>query len=196
MDNKMLEKLKTDLKEAVAMKDIAKIEEIKRILNVSDEQAKYFNDGLTGYPSVDKIWLKYYKDGAEKTANAIPANKTVWDIIEEKLIEYYDIPAIEYFGKVFSRQEFIDSCYTWARTFRAMGVEENEVVPIYGPFVPDICAMVFGLNMIGACPYFLKLAISKEALAEETKDAKIAVVYDGMWANVAEEFSKDRFKNV
>ena len=196
MDNKMLEKLKCDLKEAVIKKDIAKINEIKKILNVSEEQTKYFDNGLTGYPSVDKIWLNYYSDGAEEQANNIPVNKTVWDVIEEKLLEYYDIPALEYFGRIFSKQEFIDLCYTWARTFRAMGVEENEVVPIYGPFVPDICAMVFGLNMIGACPYFLKLAISKKALAEETKESKIAVVYDGMWQNVAEEFSKDKFKNV
>ena len=196
MDSRMLEKLKTDLKEAVARKDIAKIEEIKKILNISEEQAKYFNNGLTGFPSTDRIWLNYYPEGSEELANNIPVNKTVWDVIEEKLLEYYDIPALEYFGRIFSKQEFIDLCYTWARTFRAMGVEENEVVPVYGPFVPDVCAMVFGLNMIGACPYFLKLAISKEALAEETKDSKIAVVYDGMWQNVAEEFSKDRFKNV
>lgn len=196
MDNKMLEKLKCDLKEAVIKKDIAKINEIKKILNVSEEQAKYFSSGLTGYPSVDKIWLNYYRNGAEEQANDIPEGKTIWDIIEEKLIEYYDIPALEYFGKEFSRPEFRDLCYTWARTFRAMGVEKNEVVPIYGPFVPDLCAMVFGLNMIGACPYFLKLAISPEALAEETKDSKIAVVYDGMWANVRDEFSKDKFKNI
>ena len=154
------------------------------------------NEKRTGYPSIDRPWLKYYKDNAEDFANNIPLNKTVWDVIEEKLLEYYDIPALEYFKREFSRQEFIDLCYIWARTFRAMGVEEDEIVPIYGPLVPDIGAMVFGLNMIGACPYFLKLAISKEALAEETKDSKIAVVYDGMWANVANEFMKDRFKKV
>lgn len=196
MDNKLLEKLKHDLKEAIVKKDTDKIEELRKILNIKEEQTTYFNKGLTGYPSVDRIWLKYYQNGAEEQANNIPVNKTVWDVIEQKLLEYYDIPALEYFGRIFSKQEFIDLCYTWARTFRAMGVEENEVVPVYGPFVPDICAMVFGLNMIGACPYFLKLAISKEALAEETKDSKIAVVYDQMWQNVAEEFSKDKFQNV
>ncbi len=189
-------KLKEDLVEAVKNKDNKKIEEIKTILNITKEQEMYFEKGLTGYPSVDKLWLKYYKEGAEDLANNIPINKTLWDVIEEKLLEYYDVPALEYFGKIFSKQEFIDSCYLWARTFRAMGVEENEIVPIYGPVVPDICAMVFGLNMIGASAYFLKLAISKEALEEETRDSKIAVVYDGMWKNVREEFSKDKFKKV
>ena len=196
MNKELYTKLKEDLAEAVRSNDIQKIEEIKKILNIPKEQEAYFSKGLTGYPSVDKVWLKYYKEGAEDLANNIPVNKTVWDVIEEKLLEYYDVPALEYFGKIFSRQEFIDLCYIWARTFRAIGVEENEIVPIYGPVVPDICAMVFGLNIIGASAYFLKLAISKEALEEETKESKIAVVYDGMWQNVREEFAKDKFKKI
>ncbi|MBE5806437.1 MAG: acyl--CoA ligase [Clostridiales bacterium] len=196
MESRMLEMLKRDLADAISKKDINKINEIKTILSMSKEQERYFEKGLTGYPSIDKVWLKYYAQGADEKANNIPVDKTVWDVIEEKLLEFYDYPAIEYFGREFSREEFRNLCYTWARTFRAMGVEENEVVPVYGPFVPDICAMVFALNMIGACPYFLKLAISPEALEEETRDSKVAVVFDGMWQNVANEFSKDKFKKV
>ena len=150
----------------------------------------------TGYPSIDKPWLKYYKEGAEERANNIPKNKTVWDVIEEKLYEHIDIPAIEYFGRVISRKEFIDLVYTWARALKALGVKENEVVPYYGPFFPDVGAMAFAFNMIGACPYFLKLAISPEALAEETKESRIAIVFEDMWQNVSCEFTKDRFDKV
>lgn len=151
---------------------------------------------LTGYPSIDKPWLKYYKEGAEERANDIPKDKTVWDVIEEKLIEYKDIPAIEYFGRAISRPEFIDMVYTWAKAFRAMGVKEGEIVSYYGPFFPDVGAMAFALNMIGACPYFLKLAISPEVLAEETKECKIAIAFEDMWQNVSGEFFKDRFEKV
>ena len=196
MELQVAEMLKKDLVKAIREKNITKIEEICRILHISEDQKEYFGKGLTGFPSIDKVWLDKYAPGAEERANNIPLDKTVWDIIEQKLLEYYDIPAMEYFGKIFSREEFRELCYKWARTFRAMGVEENEIVPVYGPFVPDVCAMVFALNMIGACPYFLKLAITPEALAEETKEAKVAVVYDGMWDNVAEEFIKDKFRAV
>ena len=147
-------------------------------------------------PSEEKVWLKYYKDGAYEKANDIPKNKTVWDVLEEKLFEYYDIPALEYFKREISRADFRDSVYIWARTFRAMGVETDEIVPIYGPFFPDICAMTLALNMIGACPYFLKLAISEEALREETAESKIAIVFDGMWNNVKKVFQDDKFKKV
>ena len=151
---------------------------------------------MTGYPSIDKPWLKYYKEGAEERANDIPKDKTVWDVIEEKLIEHKEIPAIEYFGRVISRPEFIDMVYTWARALKALGVKENEVVPYYGPFFPDIGAMALAFNMIGACAYYLKLAISPEALAEETKESRFAIVFEDMWQNVSGEFSKDRFEKV
>ena len=150
----------------------------------------------TGYPSIDRRQLKHLRKDAEEHVLNMPMDKTMWDVMEEKLNKYSDVPAINYFGTEISRPEFIDLCYTWAKTFKAMGVQEDEIVPVYGPFVPDICAMVFALNMIGAVPYFLKLAISPQSLADETKEAKVAVVYDGMWKNVAGEFSKDKFKKV
>ncbi len=75
-------------------------------------------------------------------------------------------------------------------------MKENEIVAYYGPFMPDVCYMIFALNMIGACPYFLKLAIGPEALAEETQECRIAIVFDQMWENVKDEFSKDRFEKV
>ncbi len=154
------------------------------------------SENLTGYPSIDKPWMKYYKNGADIEANNIPENKTVWDIIEEKLLEYSDVPAIEYFNRSISRKQFIEMVYTWAKAFRVIGIEADEVVSIYSPFFPDICAITLALNMIGACPYFLKMAISPEALAEETKEHRIAIVYDKMWENVSSEFSKDRFEKV
>lgn len=151
---------------------------------------------LTGHASIDKVWLKHFRPEAEASVLDMPTDKTIWDVIEEKLHEHYNVPAINYFGRDISRHEFIDLCYTWAKTFRAMGIQEDEIVPVYGPFVPDICAMTFALNMIGACPYFLKLAISPEALEEECKEAKTAIVFDGMWKNVACEFNKDKYKKV
>ncbi len=150
----------------------------------------------TGYPSIDKPWLKYYEPGAYERATNIPQNKTVWDVIEESLVRDKEVPAIEYFGRKISREEFIAMVYAWAKTFKSLGVKEDEVVPIYGPFVPDVCAMALALNAIGATSYFLKLAISPEALAEETKESRIAVVFDDMWENVCCEFKKDKFEKV
>ncbi|WP_081669957.1 class I adenylate-forming enzyme family protein [Butyrivibrio sp. AE3006] len=116
--------------------------------------------------------------------------------MEKKLNEHTDIPAIEYFGKVISRKEFIENVYLWAKAFRNLGVKEDEIVAYYGPFMPDVCYMIFALNMIGACPYFLKLAISSKVLEEEAKECRIAIVFDQMWENVKGGFTKDKYEKV
>ena len=150
----------------------------------------------SGYPSIDKPWLKYYKSNADAEARNIPENKTIWEVIEESLYNHMDYPAIEYFGRKISRKEFIDNVYLWAKVFKEIGVKEDEIVAYYGPFMPNICFMAFGLNVIGACPYFLKLDISPEALEEETKECRIAIVFDQMWEKVSCEFEKDRFEKI
>lgn len=151
---------------------------------------------LTGYASIDKPWLKYYEPNAFEKANEVPINKTLWDVIEESLIKYKDIPAIEYFKNEISRPDFIESVYTWARALRGLGIEENEIVPIYGTFFPDVFSITCALNLIGATSYFLKLSMSKKDFKIETSEAKHAIVYDGMWNNVKDVFSDDRFKSV
>ena len=93
--------MQEDLAKAIKEKNVEKMLQLKQMLDITDKQASYFEHGLTGYPSIDKVWLKYYQSDAEKKANDIPLNKTVWDVIEDKLYEYYDIPALEYFGKMF-----------------------------------------------------------------------------------------------
>ena len=80
---------------------------------------------MTGYPSIDKPWLKYYKPGAEEAANNIPEGKTVWDVIEEKLLQYKDIPAIEYFGRKIAKPEFIDI----EHKLRHMGSDPSSRLP-------------------------------------------------------------------
>ena len=190
MDKESLQKLRNKI-EQLSLEEEKKRADYLRGLAIGEIQGP-----LTGHASIDKVWLKHFRPEAEAYALDAPTDRTVWDLIEEKLNEYSDIPAMNYFGTEISRKEFIDLCYTWAKTFKAMGVQEGEIVPVYGPFVPDVCAMTFALNMIGACPYFLKLAISPEALAEECAEAKVAIVYDGMWKNVAGEFTKDKYKKV
>lgn len=158
--------------------------------------SKLNSEVMTGFASKDKPWLKYYELAADEEAKKVPKNKTIWDVIEESLIKYKDIPAIEYFKKEISRPDFIDSVYLWARALRGMGVEENEIVPIYGPFFPDVCSITCALNLIGATPYFLKLAMSKQDFEIETSKSRFAIAFDGMWNNVKDVFSDDRFKKV
>ena len=152
---------------------------------------------MTGYPSIDKPWLKYYAINAPEIAVTYPKNKSLWDIIEDKLIEQgNEVPALEYFGKKVSRINFIKTVYKYASAFKSFGIAEDEIVAVYSPWFPEIAYSLCALNLIGAVSYFLKLEMPKNALAEETSRSRVAIVYDGMWDKVKSELQKDRFEKV
>lgn len=154
------------------------------------------NNIRTGYSTIDQPWLKQYKYYDRNKEQNYISDKTVWDVIEVMLEKHSNINFIEYFGRNISREEFASYVEMWARSFRAIGVQPGDIVPLYTPATPEAYAMFFALNSIGATPYYQKLAITKEALDVETKEAKIAVVFDSLWENVKDVFSQDRFKNV
>lgn len=154
------------------------------------------NKEKTGLATIDQPWLQQYPNYNASIQGNYINDKTVWDVTESLLEKYSHIPHIEYFGRKISREEFAKYVVTWARTFRALGVEKGEHIPLYVPATPESFAMFFAANAIGAIPYYQKLAITKDALEMETKEAKIAIVFDGLWGNVKDVFSNDRFKNV
>lgn len=149
-----------------------------------------------GLATVDKPWMKYYDIEHPVIELDRIKNKTVWDVVEEFLDEEKEIPAIEYFGRIISRREYKEYVIKWAKGLKALGVSEGDYIPLYVPATPESLALFFAANMIGAIPYFQKLAITKEALQEETKEATICVVFDMMWPNVKDVFSEARFRHV
>lgn len=154
------------------------------------------NINKTGFATIDMPWLKQYDNYDETRDAKYITNKTVWEVAEGLLEKYSYINFIEYFGNKISREEFSSYVKMWARTFRALDVQPGDLIPLYVPATPESFAMFFAANAIGAIPYYQKLAITKEALEVETQGAKIAVVFDGLWSNVKNVYSQDRFKNV
>ena len=155
---------------------------------------KIYENDRTWYASIDQPWLQQYKSDPRKFD--YEKNKSIWTATKEVLEKYSDVPFIEYFGNKISREEFTNYVETWARALRTLGVEKGDYIPLYVPATPESYAIFLAANAIGAIPYFQKLSITEQSLNEETKDAKIAVVFDGLWNNVKNVFSNERFKNV
>ena len=151
----------------------------------------------TGYPSVDKPWLKYYDIGSEDAWRRAPRDKSIWEFYKEKLIQQGDsIPAIHYFGRDISRSSFINYVEEWAKAFRVMNVKPEEIVVLFGLALPEFAEIFLALNSIAAIPYFLKIDSSEAALREESKEARIAIVLEDMWNGVRNVFTPDHFEYV
>lgn len=147
-------------------------------------------------PSEEMPWLKYYKPGAYEEAIETPQGQTIWQFYKPIFEKYGDDAVIEYFNRSFSGEEYINLVESWARTFRSMGIEPDEMVPVYGTWSPDISAMFFALNAVGAHPYFEKIGIVPEDLEKETGASKVAIVHSSLWGSVQDVFTQDKFKKV
>ena len=92
-------------------------------------------------------WLNQYKD--------VPANLEYFEgsmvsLLGETAIKYPNYYALEYYNNKITYKEFmkkIDSC---ARSLKAIGVEEGDVVSICMPNTPTALVMFYAINMIGA----------------------------------------------
>ena len=148
-------------------------------------------------PSQEEIWLKHYAKNAKEESNIIEENKILWEVLEDKIFDYENIPAIDYYGRKIRRLEFRDMVYNWARTFKSMGIEKGEIVPVFATFTPSVSAMALGLNVIGAVPNFIKIGLTAEKYNKELKDGRFAIILSPLYNNEIDKFlGQDRFKKV
>lgn len=104
---------------------------------------------LTGYPSIDKPWLKYY---SEEAINAPLPECTMYEYLWECNKNHLDDVALEYFGTKVIYKELFTKIDLVAKAFTNIGVHAGDIVPIMAVNVPEVVYSIYGLNRIGAIP--------------------------------------------
>ncbi len=102
---------------------------------------------LTGYPSIDKPWLKYY---SEEAINASLPECTIYEYLWENNKDHLDDVALIYFGRKISYGElfkFIDKC---EKSLYGIGVKPKDIVTVALPNIPEALYLVYALNKMGA----------------------------------------------
>lgn len=132
---------------------------------------------LTGYPSVDKPWLKYY---SKEAINAPLPEGSIYDYMAQGKRQYPDRIALDYFGHKISYGRFLDDIDRIANAFYAIGVREGDIVAGIAPCVPEVVCAFYALNKIGAVsdwfdPRTNALTVQKEL---EATNAKVLLVLE------------------
>lgn len=130
-------------------------------------------DGQTGYPSVDKPWLKYYTD--EQINASLPEcsiYEYLWECNKDHLSDY----ALNYFGKKMTFETIFQRIETAAKAFRAIGVKEGDIVSIVS--VSTVAAVIsfYAINRIGAVSNFLNALSEEKDLQAYFEEAQSKVV--------------------
>ena len=132
---------------------------------------------MTGFPSIDKPWLKYY---SEKAINTSLPQCSIYDYIRDCNIDNMERIAMNYYGTDITYGSMFNKIDEMAGTLQNIGIKENEVVTVCMVNAPDTVCLLFALNKIGAVANMVYGADSEEELSQHILDAnsKIAFILD------------------
>lgn len=150
---------------------------------------------LTGYPSIDKPWLKYYTEDAISTS--FPQQTIFESILQNNKQHPTDI-ALLYFGKKISYKMLFAEIDKTAKAFVFAGVKTGDNVVLCMPAVPETIYAVLALNRLGANAVLLNPLFSETQLVDRIREteATILLVINELYQVVEKVIPQTNIKTV
>lgn len=132
---------------------------------------------LTGYPSIDKPWLKYY---SEEAINAPLPECTIYEYLWENNKEHLDDIALIYFGRKITYRELFEEIDKTARAFASLGLKAGDVCTVVSVSCVNSVVVFYALNKIGAVSNYINVIASEEEFQKyiHEADSKCVVTMD------------------
>ena len=132
---------------------------------------------LTGYPSIDKPWLKYY---SEEAIHAPLPEMTMYQYIWENNKDFLSDVALQYYGTKITYGKLFENIKKTANAFYAMGVRAGDIVTIMSMHTPETIYAIYGLNYIGAVANMVYMTLTDQEILSVVKhtDSKLLLVLE------------------
>lgn len=131
---------------------------------------------LTGYPSIDKPWMKYYNNDLLK--RPVP-KMNIYSYLREMTKEHLNLTAMSYYGKSISYKKLFNHIDEAARVLLSLGVKPGERIMYLMPNIPETAYFLYGGARIGAVadyvdprPDSIDLRISATKILDMIRDEK------------------------
>lgn len=128
---------------------------------------------LTGYPSIDKPWEKYYTQKA--LLYTIP-HCSVYSYLQEHSKHYLNNTAIIYYGRKIKYKTLLQEIDRTTKAFIALGIKKGDVVTICSVNVPEVIYAFYALNRLGAVSNMVDPRTNTERIAQYMETAKSKIV--------------------
>lgn len=124
---------------------------------------------MTGYPSIDRPWLKYYSDEAKEAK--IP-ECTIYDYLWESNKEHLDNVALDYFGYKIPYRKMFEEINKVAQAFSDLGVKEGDTIIIAAVTIPEVIYAFYALNQLGAISNMVDPRTSERGIQKYILESK------------------------
>lgn len=144
----------------------SKIKNLKIYSSVDNPEvlkSTIFSGELTGYPSIDRPWLKYYP--MDLVVKDLP-KCSIYRYIYDNNKKYSYRTALNYFGNKISYDEMFRNIDKTAAALISMGVKDGDIVTISAPTLPETVYLFYALSKIGAVSNMIDPRKSPEEIAE------------------------------
>ncbi len=155
-------------------------EQKMRDLHLRDLSLGLVEGPLTGYASIDKPWLQYYKENYYPTDGYI---KTVYEELTDNNQDNKKALALEYFGSKINFGKLLEKVDKAAAAFKKLGVKEGDYVTVICAGIPELVYSFYGLSKIGAVSNMMAYYFDKEDMKRRIKDcnSKVLVIMDSFY---------------
>ena len=123
---------------------------------------------LTGYPSIDKPWNKFYRD---IPIRKIDTEQTIYELVFNSNKENMDCPAIEYLGVEWTFAKLKNKVDIAADAFYNSGLRCGDVVLMGVSNCPEVLVCLLGLNKIGVVSKWFDVRASEKDIQEYANES-------------------------
>ena len=123
----------------------------------------------TGFPSIDKPWLKYY---SEEALNTPLPECTIYEYLWECNKDHLDDIALVYFGVRLTYKELFAKIEHTASVFSELGIQAGDIVVVAAVTIPEIIYSIYALNLIGAISNFVDPRTSVDGIRSYIKESE------------------------
>ncbi|MBO4899104.1 MAG: acyl--CoA ligase [Lachnospiraceae bacterium] len=134
-----------------------------------DTKKQSKNSGLTGYPSLDMPWEKYYPEGAKNFD--FPRMKA-YDLIYELNKDRKDHIALEYEGNEITYGKLFERIDERTEFFLQNGIKENDIVTVSMLMSPEFVYDWYALGRINAISNLIDPRTSPDGIRHYLKEAE------------------------
>lgn len=135
---------------------------------------------MTGYPSIDKPWLKYYSEEAiQRKLNP----NTIFGHLWESNKDHMNDTALIYFEKKTTYRELFQKIEQCAKSLTALGVKAGDIVTIQTLAIPQTVVLLYALSRVGAVANLIYISSTESEVNHFLKhtESRLYFVLSGIY---------------
>ena len=129
---------------------------------------------MTGFPSVDQPWLKYYSKNAPEAPDP---NCSMFDYLQKCNQNQHDSIALDYFGKKITYGKLFEEIDRTAVALQQFGVKHGDIVSVCPLNTPEFIFLLYAINKIGAVSNWMGLTSPIQDLHDQLTTTNSRIVF-------------------